>query len=258
MLKKGQYASVRSGSGTWYGQVDTAPTRWGGPYLIRMGGTDEVVKVPWNQVGLHSAFATRSVALSKASNAKIDAVLAKPDLLRIDTCTGAMQGILDLLGTGSDTEKKSFDPKKDADGLYRLVLNFGADINTKDHDGFGWEHGMVFQKIGGEVVYYQAWVSEFSLEDWLLLKPRALCLQSAKYAPRHPSFHPGLMEEFFTYLYGLRDEWNKIVKYEMNGQLFSPFAARLFGPDSEVMQLEIARKRGSELQYHWRYTPFKK
>jgi len=261
MLKAGQYACVRSTSGTWYGQVHAAPKIWGGDYRIRVGGTDEIVAVPWAQVGLHSAFAMRSPLLSKESNKKIDILLGEPDLLRADACTGVMNEIMTLLGMGEGTKIKSFDHKKDPDGLYRLVVNFGSDISDKANWTFGWEHGMVFQKIGNEVVFYQAWVGNFSLEDWLMLTPRALCLASAKYAPRHPSFRPSLMDEFFIYLFELSKFW-KLVLSGKPLEIFTAPVEMVFGPDCskrvDAMTLNQAIKMGKELQYHWRYTPFKK
>ncbi|HWM92762.1 MAG TPA: hypothetical protein VN493_18505 [Thermoanaerobaculia bacterium] len=258
MLRAGQYASVHERSGTWYGQVHAAPLRSGGDYRIRVGGTDRVVTVPWTQVGLHSAFATRSPRLRRESNEKIDRVLAAPELLRIDTCTAAMREIMLLLGTGIGTAVDGLQGTS-PDGLYRLVVNFGGDINTNEHNLGGWEHGMVFQKVGNEVVYYQAWVGSFTLEEWLLLKPRALCLSSAIYSPRHPSFHPQLMDQFFRGLADLPRQWDAVVERGMDVAVFSMATAYLFGPESTVgtMQLRTSQSAKARLRYHWRYAAFR-
>jgi hypothetical protein len=112
--------------------------------------------------------------LSSRSLEYVHAVMSKPALMNSDTCTTVMQGVMKLLGTGPVTvlhdgpaTKGQLPLKLDRDGVYSLALNFGPDIHQPGHNTAGWEHGMVLQKSGNDVVLYQAWVGQYTLREWM-------------------------------------------------------------------------------------------
>lgn len=259
MLEAGQYATVHDPGGVWYGQVVSPPKSPSTDYLIRFGGSDMVKTVPASIVGLHSAFASRrSPRLSAASNDRIERVANREKLMSNDTCTAVMSGVIKLLGVEKFAVVKAFDGSG-PDGLYSLVANFGGDIHTAQHDAAGWEHGMVFQKCGGEVVFYQGWVGTFTLRDWLLLTPKCMSLASSKYSPRHPSFHPSIMGDYFRQLAGLQTLWDNTVKHDMDVSIFLAATEFVFGPKSSLcaMQLGAAKVKGARLNFHWKHHAFK-
>ena len=118
---------------------------------------------------------------------------------------------------------------------------------------------MVFQKCGDEVVLYQGWVGAFTLRDWLRLTPVCMSLSSARYSPRHPSFLPSHMKDYFAQLNQLPVTWDQIVTHGLPIEIFAVATEYLFGPDSRVgrVQLGAALSAKAKLRYHWKHSGFR-
>lgn len=190
--------------------------------------------------------------LSAQSNAYLKKVLLNDELMQQGACTGAMRAVMDHLGRGPGVAVNDFNPAQD--GMYSVVLNFGGDINTPEHDMGGWEHGLALQKLGEEIVLYQAWVGVFTLGDWLLTAQNVSALPSAPYSPLHAKCSEAGMK---TWL-GMLKQLGGLAKG--NFVAFKATCDFLFGPPTGhvgTMQLNLAGQRNSPLRYHWKYAPMK-
>lgn len=190
------------------------------------------------------------MSLSAEAKKYVVKVIDNDELMAIDTCTSVMRGVMDFLGVGTATNVTDFNPAQD--GLYSLVLNFGADINQPDH-AYGWEHGIVLQNIGGDIVLYQGWVSSFTLGDWLLCKGTASTTPAIAYSPLEGRYSAGNMRT-----------WQSMLK-NLGGLVGDPraFGATcefLFGPKPNgtlTLQLADAVRRKAPLRFHWKYKALK-
>jgi hypothetical protein len=189
--------------------------------------------------------------ISAASNAYVKKVLNNNNLMAIDTCTAAMQGVMAFLGQGVAVAIAEFNPAQD--GMYSLTLNFCDDINTPGHIA-GWEHGIALQKIGGDLVLYQGWVGKFTLGDWLLTAHNVCAYPAVEYSPLHAKCSESAMK---TWL-GMLLQLGKLATG--NFIAFKATVEFVFGPPSDgagTMQLNYAGGRGAALRYHWKYAPLK-
>lgn len=185
--------------------------------------------------------------IGKESKAYLDKVVQNNALMGSDVCTGAMQGVMKFLGSGAPTAVADFNSARN--GLYSLVINFGGDINTKDHKA-GWEHGMAIQKIGDDLVLYQAWVLKFSLSDWLLSDGAVGKYQANSFGPMHAKSSSEAMKEWILRV-------RNLGALAADAGAFCAAAEALFGPPAGGVGLMQVRSASAPLRYHWKYCALK-
>jgi hypothetical protein len=70
-LAVGAYAQVYDNGGTWYGQIVTVDEE-GKQYGVRVGGTENIVPVPFHKAGLHSAFVANGLVPQEFKTKPLD------------------------------------------------------------------------------------------------------------------------------------------------------------------------------------------
>jgi hypothetical protein len=190
--------------------------------------------------------------ISAASIAYVEKVLNNNNLMAIGTCTEAMQGVMAFLGQGVAVPIAEFNAAQD--GMYSLTLNFCGDINTSEHIPGFWEHGIALQKIGGDLVLYQAWVGSFTLGDWLLAAHNVCAYPAVAYSPLHANCSESAMKNWLGMLLTL----GKLATG--NFAAFKATVQFVFGPPSDGtahLQLITAAGQKRALRYHWKHAPLK-
>ncbi|RON50524.1 hypothetical protein BK666_05190 [Pseudomonas frederiksbergensis] len=193
---------------------------------------------------------------SPATLQKIKAVHSDEQLLKNDVCTGVMQEVVKVLCAREYTNNPDYcEPvsPRSMDGIYTVVLNFGADIRTEEHTQ-GWEHGMAFQKIGHDIVLYQGWVSKFSLGDWLTGEPLGVCHPMREYSPAQTVGNN--INTFIEKIKGLKDALIASSEDEFVNELYKPFMLLdKLGPIDKI-QGRMSFNRRELFKCHWKHFHF--
>lgn len=213
--------------------------------------------IPSSSIGQSSSFEKLNKNNYTAeTREKINLILKKDRLLKTDTCTTVMQKIVKTLcGVEyiSNPQKGTPITPFSADGVYTLVLNFGADLGNGNTPQL-WEHGMAFQKTGKEIILYQGWVGKFTLGDWLEGKSIGVCHPMLSYSPAN-----SIGNHIENFIQKLDELQNSLNSCKDNVQ-FAKSLCELFMSTSDAKKdcavLAMARQTLGELQFHWKYFPF--
>lgn len=139
------------------------------------------------------------------------------------TCHSAAKGITRLIGLTHSIEARK-PTEETGDGVYRLdIATTGVTIFERMNWNF--DHSLVILKCGADLVLFQCFSREYTLEEWLTASGRLLASDCArKYSPSSPKAKLGSIDKWLGKLDATIGSFN-----QRNWKAFAAQATELFG-----------------------------